>query len=188
MRRRVVSIAALAVLALGVVLVTVPEATSADGDPVRTFVLRTVEDPSIDPLPPGACPFAGGIILNLRAHTWSIATRASDGMVVQEQLRPVGTERACTQVTFPLVEGSTAPFYAQFELADGSYTANGSCRVTSNGIPQAGVVLAGCALRLQARPAGFVGGVAASASVLTLGTIPGFETGSFWTLRVYSST
>jgi hypothetical protein len=60
--------------------------------------------------------------------------------------------------------------------------------VRSNGIPQAGVVLAGCALRLQAGPAGFVGGVASSASVLTLGAIQGFETGSLWMLRVYSTT
>lgn len=185
MKRRIAMLAGLAMLA---VLVTVPVATTGDGDPVRTFVLRTVEDPSVDPLPAGECAFAGGVILNLRAHAWSIATRGSDGMVVEEQIQPVGDVRACAQVTFPLVEGSTAPFYARFDLAHGTYTANGSCRVTSNGVPQAGVVLAGCALRVQMGPEGFVGGVAASASVLTLGTIPGFATGSFWTLRIYSST
>jgi hypothetical protein len=58
--------------------------------------------------------------------------------------------------------------------------------VTSNGVPQGGVVLAGCALRLQSGPPGFVGGIATSATVVNLGA-PGFQTGSFWTLRVYSS-
>jgi hypothetical protein len=111
-RRRIATLATLAGLALFVLLVTVPVARTAEGDRERTFVLRTVEDPSVDPLPPGACPFAGGVILNLRAHTWSIATRARDGMVVQEQIQPVGIVRDCPQVTFPLVEGSIAPFYA----------------------------------------------------------------------------
>jgi hypothetical protein len=182
------SIAALAVLALVAALVTVPVAMSADGgDPVRTYVVRTVEDPTVPPVPDSDCPSGAGILLKPRGYAWSIATRASDGMVVQEQLQQVGIVSTCLRLTFPIVEGTTVPFYALFELGGDSYTASGACRATSNGVPRSGVVLAGCALRLLTGPEGFVGGIATSASVLTLGQVAGFQTGSFWTLRVYSS-
>jgi hypothetical protein len=185
--RKVVTLAGLALVA---VLVTVPVATSADGDdPVRahTFLVRTVEDPSVAPVPNSDCPGGAGLILKPRGFAWSIATRAKDGMVVKQRIQRVGVVSTCTRVTFPLVEGDTAPMHAQIELGGDEYVGDGACRVTSNGVPQGGVVLAGCALRLHDGPDGFVGGIAASASILTLGPVPGFETGSFWTLRVYSS-
>jgi hypothetical protein len=69
---------------------------SAEGDDrvsEHAYVVRTVEDPSIDPIPAGKCPFTGGFILNANGYAWSIATRASDGMVLQEQLQRVGIVR-----------------------------------------------------------------------------------------------
>jgi hypothetical protein len=176
-------------LALAAALVTVPVAMSANGDDQaseRAYVVRTVEDPSIDPIPPASCPGGPGMLLNANGYAYSIATRASDGMVVQEHPKRVGVVRTCARVT-SVDEGSTAPQNARIEIGGDSYTASGGCRVTSNGVPQAGVVLAGCALRLQTGPDGFVGGIASSASVALLGPVPGFQTGSFWTLRVYSS-
>jgi hypothetical protein len=179
---------ALAGLALVTVLVAVPVAMSAEGDdPVsaHTYVIRTVEDPSVGLLPASECPNAVGQVLRPAGYAWSFATRGSDGMVIHEQTQQVGVVRTCAVVT-SLAEGATAPFSAEFDLVGGRYTALGSCRVTSNGVPQAGVVLAGCALRLLTGPEGFVGGIGTSASVLALPG-SGFETGSFWTLRVYSS-
>jgi hypothetical protein len=188
MRRSIVVPAGLALVAL---LVTVPVAMSADGDdPVsaRTYVVRTVEDPSLPPVPDSDCPSGAGILIKPRGFAWSLATRASDGMVVKEQIQPVGSVSTCARLPLPIVEGDTTPTFARIELGGDTYTASGRCRATSNGVPQAGVVLAGCALRLQTGPPGFVGGVATSATVLTLGPVPGVETGSFWTVRAYSST
>jgi hypothetical protein len=101
---------ALAGLALVAVLVTVPVAMSAKGDDqvrAHTYVVRTVEDPSIDPIPASECP--SGANFNANGYASSIATRASDAMVVKEKVRQVGVVRTCSQVTFPLVEGSTSP-------------------------------------------------------------------------------
>jgi hypothetical protein len=180
---------ALAGLALAAALVTVPVAMSANGDDQaseRAYVVRTIEDPSIDPIPPARCPGGPGVLLNANGYAHPIATRASDGMVVQEHPKRVGVIRTCSRVT-SITEGATALQYAEIELGGDTYTATGACRVTSVGVPQAGVVLAGCALRLQTGPDGFVGGIASSASAVLLGAVPGFNTGSFWTLRVYSS-
>jgi hypothetical protein len=187
MRRSIVVPAGLALAAL---LVTVPMAMSADGDdPVsaRTYLVRTVEDPSVPAVPDSDCPSGAGIPIKFRGFSWSLATRASDGMVVNEQIRSVGSVSTCARLTFPIVEGDTAPTFARIELGGDTYTASGRCRATSNGVPQAGVLLAGCALRLQTGPPGFVGGIATSASVVTLGAVPGFQTGSFWTMRAYST-
>lgn len=179
----------LAGLALVAALVTVPVAMSANGDDQtseRAYVVRTIEDPSIDPIPPTRCPSGPGTLFNANGYAYSIATRASDGMVVQVHPKRVGVIRTCSRVT-SIAEGATAPSYAEIEIGGDTYTASGVVRATSVGVPQAGVVLAGSALRLQTGPDGFVGGIATSASVVLLGPVPGFHTGSFWTLRVYSS-
>jgi hypothetical protein len=188
MRRSIVVPAGLALVAL---LVTVPVAMSADVDDPeseRTYVVRTVEDPSLPPVPDSDCPSGPGIIIKPRGFAWSLATRASDGKVVKEQIQPVGSVSTCARLTFPIAEGDTAPTFARIELGGDTYTASGRCRATSNGDPlPTNVVLAGCALRLQTGPPGFVGGIVTSASVVLLGQVPGFQTGSFWTVRAYSS-
>jgi hypothetical protein len=56
-----------------------------------------------------------------------------------------------------------------------------------NEAPSFGVVLAGCALRLTQGPAGFQGGIASSMSIFNPLRLPGAGTGSFWTLRVYTT-
>jgi hypothetical protein len=188
MRRSVVVPVALAFVAL---LVTVPVAMPADGDdPVstRTYVVRTVEGQNAQ-IPQSDCPSEAGRPLTRAGFAWSLATRASDGMVVNEQIRPVGSVSICALLTGPIVEGETAPTLARIELGGDTYTASGRCRATSNGNPLPdGVALVGCALRLQTGPPDFVGGIATSASVLlTDGPVDGFETGSFWTVRVYSN-
>jgi hypothetical protein len=180
---------ALAGLALVAVLVAVPVAISASGDDQpseRAYVFRTLQDPSIDPIPPDRCPGGPGTLFNANGYAYSIATRASDGMVVQEHPKRVGVVRSCTRIT-SIAEGATAPGYVEIQIGGDTYTGSGVVRTTSVDVPKAGVVLAGSAVRLQTGPDGFVGGIATSASVVLLGPVPGFHTGSFWTLRVYSS-
>jgi hypothetical protein len=106
--------------------------------------------------------------------------------VVQVHPKQVGVIRTCSRVT-SIAEGATAPTHVEAEIGGDTYTGNGEVRTTSVGVPESGVVLASAAVRLQTGPDGFAGGIATSASVVLLSPVPGFHTGSFWTLRVYSS-
>ena len=66
-----------------------------------------------------------------------------------------------------------------------AYAAQGAARVTSADVPDAGVVLAGCALQIVSGPSGCVGGAATSLSIFNPAGKSGVGTGSFWTLRAY---
>ena len=61
------------------------------------------------------------------------------------------------------------------------------CVCVSNQVPRAGVVLAGCSLKLTEFPRGYVGGFVTSSSVFNPFGITGFSTGSYWTLRAFEA-
>src|SRR5262245_20885080 len=112
-------------LALVAAVVAVPVAMSANGDhqrSERTYLVRTLQDPSIDPIPPDRCPGGPGTLFNANGYAYSITTRASDGMVVQGQIRRVGVIRTCARVT-SIAEGATAPSYAEIKIGGDTYTA-----------------------------------------------------------------
>jgi hypothetical protein len=182
-----ISIAVVALIAVLAALVAVPAAMSSGDDQVkaRAYLFRTIEDPSIDPIPDSGCPDGPGVLAKAQGHAYSLATRAKDAMVVDEQIRRVGIVRICGRIT-GLTEGTTGPANARIQIAGDTYTASGACRATSNGVPQPGIVLVGCALRLNSGPDGFVGGIATSASLSNLGSVPGYKTGSFFSVRVFS--
>ncbi len=153
---------------------------------VRVYQFRTEEDPSLAGTADAFCataPFPVNVKLN--AYAWSNRTRASDGLVVNEDARRLGVVVACAQLTtatFP--PGLQQNFYAQFRLPAGTFTALGTCTLISNNVPRAGVVLAGCTLKVEPT-AGTVGGAATSLSVFLPRPIEGFSTGSYWTLALY---
>jgi hypothetical protein len=108
--------------------------------------------------------------------------------MVNDDAKRVGTALACAQITdltFP--DGLQQKFYAKFELPDGDYVALGTCILISNNVPAAGLVLAGCTLKLITAPPGVIGGAAASLSVFNAGRLAGFATGSQWTIQAYES-
>ena len=162
-------------------------AAASLGDEV-TFQFRSVEDAAF---PPDAAicaqaPFR--VNVQLGASLWSQATRLIDGRVVVEQVRRIGKATACVQLTnFLFPPGLQQSFYAVFDLPSGRYTASGSCTLTSNAVPQAGLVLAGCALNIVSAPPGTLGGVITSASTFNPAHLAGFGTGSVWTLQAYTS-
>lgn len=103
-----------------------------------------------------------------------------------EQETEIGLASACAVVTVPLIPDAFVPFYAEFSFHEGSlYAAHGTAQVTSVDVPEAGVVLAGCALRIVSGPRGCVGGAATSLSIFNPAGKEGAGTGSFWTLRAY---
>lgn len=77
--------------------------------------------------------------------------------------------------------------YVEFTVGDLTVTGNGVCTVTSNDVPQVGLILVGCALTVVDAPEGIAGGSLTSNSVFNPFGLPGFGTGSFWTVRLYSN-
>ncbi|MBX5480641.1 MAG: hypothetical protein IRZ16_02155 [Myxococcaceae bacterium] len=154
------------------------------GDTV--YVVRSEEDPA-SPADPAVCaqaPFAVNVMLG--ASLYSVKLGKHDGEVKDDSAKKIGTATACIQlttVTFP--EGLQQQMYAQFDLPDGTWTGLGTCTIVSNSVPQAGVVLAGCALKVLSGPAGTVGGTITSNTVFNPLGLPGFDTGSYWTLLSY---
>ncbi|CAM4173067.1 hypothetical protein G4177_28360 [Corallococcus sp. ZKHCc1 1396] len=150
------------------------------------YAFRSQEDAASPPDPAvcGAAPFEPtvklGASLYVPVHRWV------DGRAVEDGHERVGTATACfrlTDRTFP--PGTRVPFYARFLLPMGAFTASGECTLVSNDQPQAGVVLAGGALKLVEVPPGFVGGVLSNLSVFNPLKLPGFATGSYYTLYAF---
>ena len=157
-------------------------------DGVRVYQFRTEEDREVTGAAAfcASAPFAANVRLN--ASEFSVRTRASDGRMVNDGARRIGTALACAQITNPAFPpGLQQNFYARFELPDGTYTALGTCTLISNDVPVAGLVLAGCTLKLTGMPAGVIGGAAVSLSVFNPRRLPGFATGSQWTIQAYES-
>jgi hypothetical protein len=176
MRNALAALAAVAALALA--------SPARAGEVV--YLLRTQEHPSVTP----DCP--EGDTVRLGALVYAPRTRAHDGKVMKDAGRAVGTAVGCGKLlTFsPFDPEVQSPFAMRFDLPDGTFTASGTCTITSLTFPVPGLpaplLLVGCTLDVDADPAlGVVNGVATSASVFTPRPIPGYGTGSFWTLQLY---
>jgi hypothetical protein len=163
-------------------------ASLAHARPVETVMhFRSVEDPAA---PPDAAfcksaPFQANLFLGASLYSHEVD---GHGRVKQGESRKIGTATACARLTDPkLPAGSHPEFMVRFDLPEGSFTAVGVCTIASNDVPQRGLVLAGCALRLTAFPKGVLGGVATSLSTFNASALPGFSTGSWWTLQYYRS-
>jgi hypothetical protein len=152
----------------------------------RVIQFRSAEDPASPP-DPKVCanaPFAAN--LRIGGSLYAHATRASDGRVVNDDSRAIGKATACAQITnlaFPA--GLQQKFYLQLTLADGIYTASGTCTILSNDVPQGGLVLAGCGLHVLGAPDGVIGGAVSSLSTFNPFRLQGFATGSYWTVQLY---
>ena len=153
----------------------------------RVLVLRTVEDARFpaDPATCAAAPFKPVNVV-LGASAWTIRTGPRTGVMRDDAVRFAGPVTGCGLLT-TTAPFAPQPFLIRFDLADGTYVASGTCAITSNDVPQAGLLLLGCTLRLTAFPPGVVGGSATSASVFNLAQLPGFDTGSIWTLRIHDT-
>jgi len=152
----------------------------------RVIQVRTVEDRRVivgDEICAEA-PFTSNV--RLGAHAWSFQTRASDGAVVNGMINAVGTAKACVRITdFKFTPFSTAQFYIRFSFGQEDYAGLGLCTVTSNNVPELGLVLAGCSLSLKDHASGADVGIAVSSSVFNPFRLSGYETGSYWTLKFY---
>ncbi len=147
---------------------------------------RTQEDPAVpaDAAVCAAAPFTANV--KLGASVYVPQHEPADGKVVDAGGRRVGTATACIEMTdaaFPA--GQQLNVYMRYVLPEGGFTARGTCTVVSNDVPADGLVLAGCAMRLVDVPKGFVGGTVSSTSVFNPRRLPGYATGSYYTLYAY---
>jgi hypothetical protein len=152
-----------------------------------TIQVRTIDDPSVDP-DLDLCdraPFPINAVFG--ASAWSLGTRANDGVVVVDQIRQVGTATACLLVTDPtFARDSEILLFGTFELDQGNFLGQGKCLVTSDGFTPSGAVLAGCAVSGIEAPPGFTSVIAGSTTVLNPLNLPDVQTGSYWTIRVFT--
>ena len=152
------------------------------------YQFKSIEDPAFpaDNTICAVAPFR--VNVKLGASLWSQHTRVVDGRVVVDQVFRIGRATACVQLTnFLFPPGLQQNFYAVFDLPSGRYTGLGTCTLSSNNVPQAGLVLAGCTLKVLSGPNGVIGGVITSASTFNPVRLPGFSTGSMWTLQAYTT-
>ena len=154
-------------------------------DPV-VLRFRSVEDADVtaDPSVCAAAPFTANVVLG--ASLWSEAVRVSDGRVMNDGVRRVGTATACIRITDPTFPpGLPQQFHAQFRTEEGVFDATGACTLLSNDVPAPGLVLGGCHLAIVDPPSYVVGGAVTSLSVFNPARLDGYATGSEWTLQYY---
>jgi hypothetical protein len=157
-------------------------------DGVQVLRFRSEEDPSVTP-DPAVCA-AAGFTSNVRfgAVLYSEASNGQEGRIVNRSARRIGTATACARITDPSFPADLRQeFYVRFDLPEGPVTARGGCTLVSNDIPTAGLVLAGCHLKVTEAPSWYKGGAVASLSVFNPRRLPGFLTGSDYTLQLYEA-
>ena len=152
------------------------------------YQFRSVEDPAF-PADDTICaqaPFR--VNVKLGASLWSEHARVVDGRIMSDQVLRIGKATACVELTnFLFPSGLQQNFYAVFDLPSGRYTGLGTCTLSSNNVPQAGLVLAGCTLKIVSGPNGVLGGVITSASTFNPARLTGYSTGSMWTVQAYTT-
>jgi hypothetical protein len=149
-----------------------------------TYQFRTQEDPkAADPNLCQDAPFQANVKL---PGTVSVPEKSANGKLKPAGQKAMGKAHACALITDrTFAEGSQAEMYASFDLPEGHFAAVGKCTVASNAVPRPGVVLVGCTLKLTEFPRAYAGGFATSASIFNPQGLPGYNTGSLWTLRLF---
>jgi hypothetical protein len=183
---------------LGIVTVGVLQ-TVAYGFEERIYILRTLEAVTPDPDVMDNAPWWEDwdptdppiYIVPLGAQLWSVGLRNNNGQVVNDTVKLITTGTAVgwiTDFTFPPFEVSY-PFYFEFPIKDPEgdlyIKADGECIVTSQDEPEDGIIMLGCNLTvIPDSDQGIVGGSATSNSLFNFGKLPGYQNGSFWTVRI----
>ncbi len=203
MRGSIISLAVMGMLATGICIPAVAHAMDE-----AVFQFRSLEVGDV--VPEEVCDRGADLLdienqvlppdtslVMLDAELWSNRTRARDGMVVNSESRMVGTAAACAWVSASALFGTmpidpaepfpSAPFYGEFDLGGMMVAAGGECLISSNTMPLPFLGLVGCTLVVPPEAdQGLLGGNAASSSAFNPLDLPGFQTGSYWTVHIYT--
>lgn len=167
------------------VFLALAAAPAAAGE--RVYLLRTQEDASV-----AAPTCAPGENLKLGALVYAPRSSKRTGYVWRDTGRPIGSAVACGTIRSysPFDPEAQNSFSITFSLEDGTVSASGVCTLASLTFPVQGLpaplMLVGCTLKVAPDAAqGILNGVATSASVFTPVALPGYQTGSYWTVQLY---
>jgi hypothetical protein len=165
---------------LAALAAALPESAVAAGQEIH--IVQSVEDPNVTP-DLSVCDLAS-FTPNavLAASLYAVQTRASDARLVNRSRR-VGFGTACIRIT-SLNVGATAQMFSEFNIGNRQVLGEGVCVVGENSVPAAGLILAGCTIALDPA-AGVAGGIATSNTVFNPFDLPGYRTGSIWTVQLF---
>jgi hypothetical protein len=118
----------------------------------------------------------------------SVATRVTDGRIVEANVQEIGQLHACFGSTS---DPSTANFYAEGVLANVSFKGTGECRIMKQDFPEPGIIPNRCFLELRELPNGYIGGHLTTNSVVSRNRIgdksdpSGYTQPSIATIRLW---
>ena len=150
----------------------------------HTHVFKSVEDPTVqaDLSVCAQASFTPNAVLS--ASFYAVQGRSADGLIVNSSTKRIGWGTACARIT-SLAVGATVPIIGDFNINKNKHLiGEGACVLASNNVPAAGLILAGCTIPLDAGN-GVLGGIATSNTVFNPFGLPGFDTGSVWTVHVF---
>ncbi len=175
--------------------------TAAAQEVDKTVILfRSMDDPDIPPdlevCGRAVYPFdppEGAMLVPLGASLWSSWSRILNGEVVMEKVRQIGTGTMCLwmsdEIIIPFDQEGPGYFEGTLRLSpweEISIALSGECEGTNQAFLEGGPVFAGCYLNVlpDRSTEGIKWGQAVTNTTFALFPVPGFETGSFWSLQL----
>jgi hypothetical protein len=141
-------------------------------------------DPSVCTTAPFTPTFSAG------GRMTSVQYQSADAVVGNFAMEEVGYGTLCFKIQDPTFTPFGPPLlaYGKVTVSGISFTINGTCTVTNSATPVAGVSQMICGLPLVApMPAGYVGGLLTTNSVLNLAGVQGISGGSILSLHLYKT-
>lgn len=158
------------------------------------YLFRTEENAEQEAYAEEVCaefgPNSPGKSVILGAYTYAPRTRARDALVMNDLGVRVGSAIGCGKLQsatqlYPFT--ASIPFRILFEVKGVTVRGIGYCTGTTQ-VPGQPVFLMGCYLDVQPDEAnGILAGSATSSSVFVAGAAPQYQTGSFWTVHLYTA-
>jgi hypothetical protein len=118
----------------------------------------------------------------------STATRASDGLMTDDNVNTIGRLRTCIGTT---PDSKTTNFYAEGVFGAVTFTGNGECLTLRPDYPEPGLEVARCFLDLRDLSGGYIGGLLTTNTLRSrqlIGVItdpPGYTQNSIATIRLW---
>lgn len=132
-------------------------APSAQNPVEDIYLARSIRESQVKPTDfcaPARTGFADHSLED-RYSFQSVATRASDGLITDDNVDTIGHLRACFG---PTSDPMTINFYAEGVLGGVNFSGKGQCLTARRDYPEDGLTVARCFLELRDLPDGYVGG------------------------------
>jgi hypothetical protein len=121
----------------------------------------------------------------------SVATRTSDGRVLDANVKTIGSIHSCNGRT---ADPAVLDFYGEIDFQGTAFKGLGDCRAAKRDFPEKGLIVYRCFLDLSGLPGGYVGGQLTtntmySRKILGMESDPGgYTQSSIATVRLWKKT